>query len=153
MEVILLNKVENLGSLGDKVKVKNGYARNFLIPAGKAKIATPANLIEFEARRAEFEAKLVDALSKAESRKIRLEQLPPVTVYAKVGAEGKLYGSIGTVDIVEAVRAAGVELEKHEVRLPHGPLRQAGEHEVTLHLHADVNAVVKIMIQAEEETS
>lgn len=151
MEVILLDKVNNLGTLGDKVKVKNGYARNYLIPGGKAKPATPENIKEFEAMRAELEKRSSDALTAAQSRKERIEALGSLTVKAKAGGEGKLFGSVGTYDIVEASAAAGVEIEKSEVRLPHGNIREVGEHEVSIHLHTDVDATVKIIVEEEED--
>jgi large subunit ribosomal protein L9 len=149
MDVILLNKVENLGNLGDKVKVRAGYARNYLIPTGKAKFATPANIAEFEARRAELEAAAAGALAKAQARAGALDGMS-VTITAKSGGEGKLFGSVGTADIADAVTAAGVELERREVRLPDGPIRQAGEFEVQVHLHSDVNATLKVVIVGEE---
>jgi large subunit ribosomal protein L9 len=150
MEVILLDKVGNLGTLGDKVKVKNGYARNYLIPSGKAKLATPENIKEFEAIRAELEKKASDALAVATSRKERIEALDSITIKAKSGGEGKLFGSVGTFDIVEAIQAAGVEIEKSEVRLPTGNLRELGEYEVSIHLHSDVDAIIKVVIEEEE---
>ncbi len=150
MEVILLDKVNNLGDLGDKVKVKNGYARNFLVPQGKAKPATAENLKEFEARRAELERIATESLAAAKGRKERLEALGAVTIAAKAGGEGKLFGSIGTFDIVEAVNATGETIEKREVRLPLGNIREIGEHEVTLHLHTDVDTSLKVIVEAEE---
>jgi large subunit ribosomal protein L9 len=150
MEVILLNKVSNLGNLGDKVKVKNGYARNFLIPSGKAKPATPENIKEFEARRAELE-KLADAaLGSANEHRQKIDALGSITIRAKAGGEGKLFGSVGTFDIVEAAKAAGVELEKRNVRLPAGNLRDIGEYEIGIHLHTDVETKLKVIIVAEE---
>ncbi|OBS08730.1 50S ribosomal protein L9 [Acidihalobacter prosperus] len=148
MEIILLDKVENLGGLGDKVKVKSGYARNFLIPTGKAKYATPANIAEFEARRAELEKIAAEAKAAAEARRAKIEGME-ITLTALAGAEGKLFGSIGTQDIAEAVSAAGVEIERKEVRLPEGALRQVGEYEVELHLHSDVNVAIKVVINGE----
>ncbi|MFP4079836.1 MAG: 50S ribosomal protein L9 [Ectothiorhodospira sp.] len=149
MEVILLEKVENLGNLGDKVRVRAGYARNYLLPQGKAKFATEANLAEFEARRAELEKAAAEALAAAEARRGKLEALT-VTVTAKAGGEGKLFGSVGTADIADAVSTMGVELEKREVRLPDGPLRQTGEYEVGLQLHTDVKATLKVVVAAED---
>lgn len=149
MEVILLGKVENLGNLGDKVKVKSGYGRNYLIPSGKAASATAANLAKFEARRAELEKASAATLSAAQARADALRNLGTVTIASKAGEEGKLFGSIGTVDISEALSAAGITVEKHEVRMPNGPLRHLGEHELTLHFHADVNVQLKIVIVAE----
>jgi large subunit ribosomal protein L9 len=148
MEVILLDKIENLGGLGDKVNVKPGFARNFLIPKGKAKYATPENLAEFETRRAELETAAAEALTTAQQRHERLEGLE-VSVTAKTGAEGKLFGSVGTADIAEAITATGIEVERREVRLPSGPLRQAGEYEIELHLHTDVNVTIKLIILPE----
>lgn len=150
MEVILLNKVSNLGNLGDKVKVKNGYARNYLIPAGKAKPATPENIKEFEARRAELERFADESLGAARDHKEKIDALGSVTLRAKAGGEGKLFGSIGTFDIVEAAKAAGVSLEKRNVRLPAGNLREIGEYEIDIHLHTDVETKLKVIIAAEE---
>lgn len=149
MEVILLQKVENLGNLGDKVKVKPGYGRNYLIPSGKAASATAANLAKFEARRAELEKASQDALAAAEARATALRALGNVIIPSKAGEEGKLFGSVGTVDISQALAQAGVTVAKHEIRLPQGPLRQVGEHEITLHLHTDVNLPIKIVIVPE----
>ncbi|MEX0729234.1 MAG: 50S ribosomal protein L9 [Aquisalimonadaceae bacterium] len=148
MEVILLEKVENLGNLGDKVNVRPGYGRNFLVPQGKAKPATAENLKLFEERRAELEKQAAEALAAAEARKARMEGLE-VSVAAKAGDEGKLFGSVGTTDIADAVNAAGVEIDRHEVRLPEGPLRAIGEYEITVHLHSDVDATIKVVVVAE----
>jgi large subunit ribosomal protein L9 len=150
MEVILLNKVSNLGNLGDKVKVKNGYARNYLIPSGKAKPATPENIKEFEARRAELEKLADEALGTAREHKAKIDALGTVTIRAKAGGEGKLFGSVGTFDIVEAARAAGLSLEKRNVRMPSGNLRDVGEYEIGIHLHTDVETTLKVIIVAEE---
>ena len=127
MEVILLQKIENLGGLGDKVNVKPGYGRNFLIPSGKAVVATNANLAQFEARRAELEKQASETLAAAEARKAQIEALTGVSVARKAGEQGRLFGSVGTSDIAAAVTAAGVELNKREVRLPEGPLHTTGE--------------------------
>ncbi|MCP4993880.1 MAG: 50S ribosomal protein L9 [Gammaproteobacteria bacterium] len=148
MEVILLEKIDNLGGLGDKVNVKPGYGRNFLIPGGKAVSATKANLADFEARRAELEKVAAGALVEAEARKAKLDELS-VTIACRAGDEGRLFGSVGTSDIAEAVTAAGVELAKREIRLPEGPFHATGEYEVQLHLHTDVNALLKIEIVPE----
>lgn len=148
MELILLEKVENLGNLGDIVKVRSGYARNFLLPTGKAKVATEEAKAEFEARRAELEKAAAEALSAALARAEKLEGLE-VTIKAKAGEEGKLFGSVGTAEIADAITAAGVEVEKREVRMPEGPIRQEGEFDITLHLHTDVDAVVKVLIEGE----
>jgi len=148
MEVILLEKVQNLGDLGDKVTVRPGYGRNYLIPKGVAVPATPESLAAFEQRRAELEKTQADALSAAQARADALREVR-VSIARKAGEEGRLFGSVGTTDIAEAVTAAGFELHKHEVRLPEGPLRQAGEYDIVLHLHADVDATVKVEITAE----
>lgn len=148
MQVILLEKVDNLGGLGDNVKVRSGYGRNFLIPQGKATAATPANIARFEERRAELEKAAAEALAAANARKASLEALS-ITLAAKAGDEGKLFGSVGTGDIADAVTAAGQSLERHEVRLPDGPFRTLGTFDVTLHLHTDVNATIKLTIVAE----
>ena len=149
MEIILLQKVANLGNIGDRVKVKPGYGRNFLLPQGKATLATPDNIAKFEARRAELEKSAGEELSAAQTRAKKLEGFK-LSLTAKAGGEGKLFGSIGTSDIAEATRKAGFEVERSEVRLPHGPIRQAGEHIVHLHLHTDVTVDVPVTIVAEE---
>ena len=149
MEVILFEKIDRLGGIGDLVNVKAGFARNFLLPQGKAKVATDANKAEIESRRAEFETLAADALASAEKRREKIEALA-ISITAKSGTEGKLFGSIGNTDIAAAIVAAGVEVEKREVRLPDGPIRQAGEYEITLHLHSDVDAVAKVSIIGEE---
>ncbi len=148
MELILLQKVVNLGGLGDKVRVKPGYGRNFLIPYGKAVPATAKNIAEFEAKRAEYEAKANDLLASAEARKAKIEGAA-VTIKANASTEGKLYGSIGPRDIAEALTAAGHEVGKSEVVMGEGPLRRTGEFEVHIHLHADVNTVVKVSVVPE----
>jgi large subunit ribosomal protein L9 len=148
MEVILLEKVENLGNLGDRVNVKSGYGRNFLIPGGKATPATEEHIKAFEARRAELEKAAADHLAAAEARREKLEDLT-VTITAKAGDEGKLFGSVGTSDIAHAVCDAGVEIERHEVRLPEGAFRQVGEYQVALHLHSDVNTEITLIVAAE----
>ena len=152
MEVILLEKIQNLGKLGDKVRVKAGYGRNYLIPAGKAVSASSANIEKFEARRAELEKAETEILQKAQARAEQLNQVA-VTIARKAGSEGKLFGSVGTIDIIEAVRETGAELAKHEIRLPDGPFRAIGEFQVHIHLHADVEAAIRINIVAEEEQS
>jgi large subunit ribosomal protein L9 len=149
MEVILLQKIANLGNIGDKVKVKSGYGRNFLLPKGKATLATTENVAKFEARRAELEKSARDELSTAQARARKLEGFK-LTITAKAGGEGKLFGSVGTTDVAEAVERAGHKIERSEVRLPHGPIRQAGEHIVHLHLHTDVTVDLPLVIVAEE---
>lgn len=148
MELILLQKVVNLGGLGDKVKVKPGYGRNFLIPYGKAVPATADNVAAFEAKRAEYEAKANAVLADAEARKAKLEGAS-VTIAANASTEGKLFGSVGPRDIAEAFTAAGFPLEKNEVVLGEGPLRRTGEFEIEVRLHADVETTVKVVVEAE----
>jgi large subunit ribosomal protein L9 len=146
MQVILLDKVANLGSLGDKVDVKAGFARNFLLPQGKAVAATKANVEKFEARRAELEAKIAEQLGAAEARAAKLAELAEVTIASPAGDEGKLFGSIGTRDIAEAISTAGVAVTKAEVKLPTGTLRETGEFDIDVQLHADVTATIKVVI-------
>jgi large subunit ribosomal protein L9 len=148
MELILLQKVKNLGNLGDKVRVKPGYGRNFLVPHGKAVPVTEANLAEFEKRRSEYEAKANSILSSAETRKAALEGVS-VTVKANASPEGKLFGSVGPRDIAEAFSAAGHPLEKSEVVMGDGPIRHIGEFDVQVHLHADVHTAVKVVVTDE----
>ncbi|MFM1885305.1 MAG: ribosomal protein [Pseudomonadota bacterium] len=152
MDVILLEKVANLGSLGDRVSVRSGYARNFLLPKGKATLATPANVARFEARRAELEKAAQTLLSAAQARAAGLEGFK-VVITAKAGNEGKLFGSVGTTDIAEAATRAGRQLERAELRLPNGPLRTVGDHVVTVHLHTDVNVDLQVVIQSDEPSS
>lgn len=149
MEIILLDKVANLGGLGDQVTVKAGYARNFLFPQGKAVPATKANVEKFEQRRAELEAKIAEQLAAAQARADKIAELGEVTIAASAGDEGKLFGSVGTADIAAAVSAAGVEVAKAEVKLPTGTLRETGEFDVDLQLHSDVMATIKVIIIAE----
>jgi large subunit ribosomal protein L9 len=150
MQVILLEKIRKLGDLGETVKVRQGFGRNYLIPQGKAVPATPENVAKFEARRAELEKAQAEALAAATARAEQLGALT-ITLVRKAGAEGKLYGSVGTVDIAEEVTKAGVELHKHEVKLPDGPFRLIGEYDVALNLHADVDARIRLIIQPETE--
>jgi large subunit ribosomal protein L9 len=148
MELILLEKVQNLGDLGDKVKVKPGYGRNYLIPSGKAAPATARNLADFEARRAELEKLAWQKLSSAEERKAALEGFE-ITLSANAGEEGKLYGSIGPREIADAVTERGIQLEKAEVVMGEGPIRYTGEHMVLVHLHADVEIEIKVTVNPE----
>jgi large subunit ribosomal protein L9 len=148
MEVILLQKVEHLGNLGDKVRVKGGYGRNFLVPSGRAVTATADNIKAFEERRAELEKKASGELGEARDRKEKIEQLT-VSIARKAGEQGRLFGSVGASDIAEAVTAVGVSLEKREVRLPEGPFHAVGEYEVQLHLHTDVSATLRLTVVAE----
>ncbi|MCQ4347603.1 50S ribosomal protein L9 [Pseudomonas stutzeri] len=147
MEIILLEKITNLGNLGDKVNVKGGYARNFLLPQGKATMATAENVAAFEARRAELEQQAAEKKAYAESRAAQLAELE-ITITATAGDEGKLFGSIGTHDIADALTASGVEVAKSEVRLPNGTIRQVGEYDVAVHLHTDVEATVRVVVVA-----
>ena len=149
MELILLQKVANLGNIGDRVRVKSGYGRNHLLPKGKATLATAENIARFETRRAELTARANDDLAQAQQRAEAFKQFK-LSITAKAGTEGKLFGSIGTADIAELSTKAGQRLARSEVRLPAGPLRVVGEHSVQLHLHADVNIDLPVVIVAEE---
>jgi len=148
MNVILLEKVHNLGNLGDTVAVKAGYGRNFLIPKGMAVPATASNIAKFEARRAELEKTAAEKLSAAEARREAMASLA-VTLAHKAGDEGKLFGSVGTADIAEAITNAGHAVEKREVRLPEGPIRQVGEYDIDVELHSDVVVTVRVNVIAE----
>ncbi|MBC7988819.1 MAG: 50S ribosomal protein L9 [Luteimonas sp.] len=148
MQLILLQKVTNLGNLGDKVDVKPGYGRNFLVPQGKAVPATAANVAEFEAKRAEYETKAKSIHDDAQARLAKLEGAS-VTLTANASTEGKLFGSVGPRDIAEALTAAGMPVEKSEVVMGEGPLRHIGEFEVVVHLHADAETTVKVIVQPE----
>jgi len=147
MDIILLEKVKNLGAIGDQVSVRAGYGRNFLIPQGKAVPASAENIKSFDARRADLEKAAGEKLAAAQARLAKLEALS-VEIRSVAGDEGKLYGSIGTRDIADAVTAAGVELSKGEVSLPEGTIRYAGEYEISVQLHADVSGVVKLVVTA-----
>lgn len=148
MEVILLEKIKNLGALGAKVNVKSGYGRNFLIPQGKAVPATAKNVAEFDARRAELEAKAAAVLGEAQARAERVSALA-VVIAAKAGDEGKLFGSVGTRDIAEAITKLGEAVDKSEVRLPNGVLRTTGDFDIDLQLHSEVSATVKVTVVSE----
>ncbi|MBD3669421.1 MAG: 50S ribosomal protein L9 [Gammaproteobacteria bacterium] len=148
MEVILLEKVTNLGDLGDKVNVKPGYGRNFLVPQGKAVTATKANIAEFEARRAELEKAAAEALAEAQARADKMDGMT-VSIVRKAGDEGKLFGSVGTQDIADALIEAGVEVVKAEVRMPLGPIRELGETDIDIQVHGDVTATIKVDVVAE----
>jgi large subunit ribosomal protein L9 len=150
MEVVLLDKVSGLGVLGDKVQVKSGYGRNFLIPNGKAVFATKENVAAFEARREELEKEAAGKLTVAEVRKAAIDGMDAITITHKAGEEGKLFGSVGTADIAKASIEAGVKIIKSELRLPKGAFRQAGEYEVVVHLYPEVDATLKINILGEE---
>jgi len=150
MDVILLQKVANLGAIGDRVKVKSGYGRNYLLPSGRATAATPANVARFEARRAELERTAAEELGSAQQRAETLRDFR-LSITAKAGAEGKLFGSVGTNDIAEGCTAAGHKVSRSEVRLSTGPLRAVGEYQVPLHLHTDVEVPLTVIIVAEEQ--
>ena len=149
MNIILLDKIANLGGLGDQVTVKSGYARNFLFPQGKAVPATKDNVEKFEARRAELEAKIAEQLAAANARAEKVAELAEVTIAAPAGDEGKLFGSVGTRDIADAITAAGVEVNKSEVRMPEGPIREIGSFEIAIQLHSDVIQNVALTVVAE----
>lgn len=148
MEVILLEKIKNLGALGSKVNVKSGYGRNFLIPQGKAVPATEKNVADFEARRAELEAKAAGTLADAQARAERIAALA-VVIAAKAGDEGRLFGSVGTRDIAEAITKLGEKADKSEVRLPNGALRSTGDYDIDVQLHSEVTTVIKVTVVAE----
>ncbi|NQY62218.1 MAG: 50S ribosomal protein L9 [Alteromonadaceae bacterium] len=149
MEVILLDKIAKLGELGDKVSVKSGYARNFLLPKGKAVFASAANVEHFEARRADIEKNLAEVLTVAQARAAKIVALSEVTIASTAGDEGKLFGSVGTRDIADAITEAGVEVTKAEIRLPLGTIRETGEFEIAIHLHHDVDTSIKLVVIAE----
>jgi large subunit ribosomal protein L9 len=146
MEVILLEKIDNIGGIGDRVRVKSGFARNYLIPQGKATMATAGNIEKFEKIRADLESKAAAEVDAARARGAAFEG-KVLTIAVQAGTEGRLYGSVGTVDIAEAFAAMGIEVERSEIRLADGPLRVVGEHEVEVHLHADVNVPVKVVLE------
>ena len=148
MEVILLEKIANLGNLGDKVTIKSGYGRNYLVPQGKAVAATAKKIAEFEARRAELEKAAAEKLSAAQKRGNELSKLQIVITH-KAGDEGRLFGSVGTHNIAEAITAVGIAIEKHQIRLPHGTIRQIGEYPIDINLHSDVIVTLTIKIAAE----
>jgi len=150
MEVILMENIENLGSVGDKVNVKAGFARNYLVPHGKAKMATAENLAEFEASRVELEKAAAEARATAETRKQAIEGLGVIEITARVGSEGKLFGSIGVGDVCDAIETLGGDVQKSEVRMPEGALRVIGEHIVDIHLYTDIDTQVTVNIIGEE---
>ena len=149
MDIILLQKVANLGQIGDRVKVKSGYARNFLVPTGRATMATAANIAKFEVQRHELEAKANAQLASAQARAAQFVEFK-LELTAKAGSEGKLFGSIGTTDIAEAAERAGHAVTRSEVRMPNGPIRSTGEHTVQLHLHTDVDVTLMVTVVADE---
>ncbi|KAB2312964.1 50S ribosomal protein L9 [Betaproteobacteria bacterium SCN2] len=148
MQIILMEKVVNLGNLGDVVKVKDGYARNYLIPGGHAKRATPANVAEFEARRAELEKEQAEKFAAAQARAEKLEGLM-VQITQKAGVDGRLFGSVGNADIADALKAQGHDVAKSEVRLPEGPFKTIGDYPVVLSLHTDVTANITVSVLGE----
>lgn len=148
MDVILLEKIANLGDLGNQVKVKAGYSRNYLIPFGKAVPATKANIADFDARRAELEKAAVEKLTEAEQRAVALAGIE-LTITAKAGDEGKLFGSIGTRDLADAITSAGVAVTKTEVRMPVGSIRMVGEYDIKVQLHSDITSSVKVFVKAQ----
>ncbi len=148
MDIILLEKIDNVGGIGDKVTVKPGYARNYLIPQGKATVATPENVARFEAMRAELEAKAAGELGEAQLRASKFEGVV-LRIQAKAGPEGKLFGSVGTIDIAEACETLGLGIERSEIRLADGPIRVSGEHQVELHLHSGVNAPITVIVEGD----
>ncbi|MGD2054562.1 MAG: 50S ribosomal protein L9 [Gammaproteobacteria bacterium] len=150
MEIILLERIDRLGGLGELVNVRPGFARNYLLPQGKAKLATPENIAEIEARRAELEKHEAEILAAARARAEKLDGLE-VSITAKSGGEGKLFGSITNANITEAINEKGIEIEKSEIRMPEGPIRLAGEYDIDVHLHAEVNATIKLTVIGEEE--
>ncbi len=148
MEVILLEKIENLGDLGDKVKVKAGYGRNYLIPTGKAAPATKENIAYFEERRSELERKAAELLAEAKQKEAQLTGMV-ISITAKAGEEGRLFGSVTNADIAEAVQQRGVTVEKKDIRMPEGPIRLLGEYEFAVHLHTDVDTTIKVLVEPE----
>ena len=148
MEIILLKKVENLGALGNVVSVRPGYARNYLIPQGKAQMATKANKEAFEVRRAELEAEAEAILAAAYARRDQLAEMV-LTIVGKAGNEGKLFGSVSNIEVAEAIQAAGINIERREIRMPDGAIRHIGEFEIGVHLHAEVDTTIKVVVESE----
>lgn len=149
MDIILLEKIENVGGIGDRVTVKPGYGRNYLIPKGKATLATPENIAKFEARRAEIEARAHTEIEAAQAREKQIKGRV-LRVKANAGPEGKLFGSVGTSDIIAACAALEFNIERSEIRLPDGPFRMVGEHQIELYFHADVNVTLTVVVEGEE---
>jgi len=150
VDIILLEKIENLGGIGDKVSVKSGFARNYLIPKGKATVANEENLLKFEQQRAELEEKASILLKKAQDRAASIEN-KTLTIKANVGPEGNLFGSIGTQDIIEACKEIDVSIERSEIRMPDGPIKIAGEHSIDLHFHSDVSISISVIIESTDD--
>jgi len=149
MNIILLEKIQNLGKLGDRISVKSGYARNYLLPKGKAVLATPQNVAVFEERRAALEKAEAEVLAKAQARSEAISG-KAVTISVKAGDEGKLFGSVGTADIAEAAQTAGIDVARNEIRMPTGAFRNTGSYEVEIHLHPDVNVQLTVNVIPEE---
>ena len=148
MNIILLEKIDNVGGIGDEVSVKSGYARNYLIPQGKATVATPENIAKFETMREALEAKAASALELVQARAAKIEG-KVVKIHANAGPEGKLFGSVGSIDITNACNALDLNVERSEVRLSDGPIRATGEHQVVLHLHTDVNVSITVIVEGQ----
>lgn len=149
MEVILLEKIANLGDLGDKVSVKPGYGRNYLVPGKKAVPATDENIKIFEERRAELEKAAAEKLAEAQARANKIAELASITIKSNAGDEGKLFGSVSVAEIADALTAAGADVSKSEVSMPEGPIRMIGEYDIDIHLHTDVAQTVKVVVEAE----
>lgn len=149
MEVILLEKIRNVGALGELVKVKAGFARNYLIPQKKAVTANDANRAKFESQRADLEKRDAELLSTAQTRAEKINAAPIVTIHAKVADEGKLYGSVGIHEVAEAITKSGIEIHKSEIKMPSGPIRHVGEYEIHVFLHSDVTATIKVVVVPE----
>jgi large subunit ribosomal protein L9 len=149
MNIILLEKIQNLGKLGDRISVKSGYARNYLLPKGKAVLATPQNVAIFEERRAALEKAEAELLAKAQARSEAISG-KSITISVKAGEEGKLFGSVGTADIAEAAQQAGIDLTRQEIRMPDGAFRNTGTYEVEIHLHPDIDAQLTVNVVTEE---
>ena len=149
MEVILLEKVANLGDLGDKVTVKSGYGRNYLVPGKKAVPATEDNVKIFEERRAELEKVAAEKLAEAQARAEKIAEVGNIVIKSNAGDEGKLFGSVNVGEVADALTAAGVEVAKSEVSMPEGPIRMIGEYDIDIHLHSDVAQTVKVVVETE----
>ena len=152
MQVILMERIENLGAIGDIVSVKSGYARNFLVPQKKAKTATKENIAEFETIRADLEKAAAEITKAAEDRLVALNGVGELTIEVRAGQEGKLFGSVSNHEVAEAITAKGVSIERREVRMPEGPIRNIGEYEILIHLHTDVETTVKVNVVADADS-
>lgn len=152
MQVILMERIENLGAIGDIVNVKSGYARNFLVPQKKAKTATKTNIAEFETIRADLEKAAAAITKSAQDRLVAVNGVDDLTIEVRAGQEGKLFGSVSNNEIAEAISAQGVEVERREVRMPEGPIRNIGEYDIVIHLHTDVETTVKVHVVADADS-